>query len=131
MPHHYCPQIRDSPKQACKTLVNLLYTDHPLDDDDDDLNEQDIPSFTTPNLSPPVIDKGKARTPDPVAQTNSAGALSQGISGNIGTSNVPHKPAQQTVGGIRVEMRCVFWFGHSIESHLGIETWVSILLMSP
>ena len=80
-------------------MVNLLYTDHPLDDDDDDLNEQDIPSFTAPNLSPPVVDKGKARTPDPVAQTNSAGALSQGASGNIGTSNVPHKPAQQTVGG--------------------------------
>ena len=131
-PHHY-PRIRDSSKQACKTLFDLLYTDRSLDEDEDDLNEQDIPSFTAPSLSSPVIDKGKARAPDPVAQTSSAGAPSQGVSGNISTSNAPHKPARQTVSGIRVETRCVsfVWFGHSTESHLGIDTRVSTLLMSP
>ncbi|KAN0092970.1 hypothetical protein V8E55_003754 [Tylopilus felleus] len=75
------------------------------DEDDDDLNEQDIPGFTAPGLPSPATDKGKARTLDPVGQTSRAGAPSQGVSGNIGSSNAPQKPARQTVGGIRVETR--------------------------
>ncbi|KAH0833041.1 hypothetical protein J3R83DRAFT_12032 [Lanmaoa asiatica] len=82
-----------------------MYTDRVSDLDDDDLDEQDIPGFTAPGLHSPVIDKGKSRAPDPAAQTSSASVPAQGISGDIGSSNAPHKPARQTVGGIRVETR--------------------------
>lgn len=87
--------------------TDLSCNDRPSDEDDDDLDEQDIPGFTAPGLPSPTIDKGKLRAPDPVAQTSSTSAPAQGISGNIGNSNVPNKPARQTVGGIRVETRYV------------------------
>lgn len=101
-----------------------MYPDRPLDEDDDDLNEQDIPGFTAPGLPSPATDKGKARTLDPVGQTSRAGAPSQGVSGNIGSSNAPQKPARQTVGGIRVETRYVFliWFDCTVGIYLGIAT---------
>ena len=101
--------------------INLMYANRPSDEDDEDLDEQDIPGFTAPGLHSPVIDKGKSRAPDPVGQTNGAGAPAQGISGNINSSNVPHKPARQTVGGVRVETRYVsfVWSGHSTENQLG------------
>ncbi|KAI9567408.1 hypothetical protein HD554DRAFT_999546 [Boletus coccyginus] len=74
-------------------------------EDEDDLNEQDIPGFTAPGLPSPVIDKGKSRAPDPIGQASSTSASAQAVSGNISSSNAPHKPARQTVGGIRVETR--------------------------
>jgi hypothetical protein len=106
-----------------------MYTDRPSDEDEDDLDEQDIPGFTAPGLASPVIDKGKSRAPDPAGQTSGAGAPVLGISGNIDRSNAPHKPARQTVGGIRVETRYVsfVWSGHPSEHQLeyrytGIDT---------
>ncbi|KIJ13443.1 hypothetical protein PAXINDRAFT_170506 [Paxillus involutus ATCC 200175] len=73
------------------------------DEDDDDLDEQDIPGFTAPGLAPPVLDKGKSRATEPLGQPS--GNTAPRVSGNIGRSNGPSNPPRQTVGGIRVETR--------------------------
>ncbi|KAF8843750.1 Yip1-domain-containing protein [Paxillus ammoniavirescens] len=72
-------------------------------DEDDDLDEQDIPGFTAPGLAPPVLDKGKSCAPEQLGQPG--GTTAPGVSGNIGRSNGPSNPPRQTVGGIRVETR--------------------------
>ncbi|KAG5342258.1 hypothetical protein C0989_004102 [Termitomyces sp. Mn162] len=78
-------------------------------DDDDDLNDDDIPGFTHPDLTIPVDKgKGKAREPEQLAPPSNAGgtSLSPGLSGNIGSSvNGTAASSRQTVGGLRVETR--------------------------
>ncbi|KAH7908337.1 hypothetical protein BJ138DRAFT_1157908 [Hygrophoropsis aurantiaca] len=73
-------------------------------DEDDDLDEQDIPGFTHPSLASPAIDKGKGRAPESLNQPL-GGSPPATLSGNIGSSNGLANPARQTVGGIRVETR--------------------------
>ncbi|KIJ66973.1 hypothetical protein HYDPIDRAFT_85061 [Hydnomerulius pinastri MD-312] len=74
-------------------------------DEDDDLDEQDIPGFTIPGLASPAVDKGKSRAPEQLGQPTGNVPPAQGVSGNIGSSNGPANPTRQTVGGIRVETR--------------------------
>ncbi|KAG6841447.1 hypothetical protein C0991_011117 [Blastosporella zonata] len=75
-------------------------------DDDDDLNDDDIPGFTHPGLTSPLDKgKGKAREPEQLAPpSNSAAAPSSPVlSGNIGGSAA--RSARQNVGGVQVEIR--------------------------
>ncbi|KAK0223316.1 hypothetical protein IW262DRAFT_1365860 [Armillaria fumosa] len=81
-------------------------------DDDDDLDEENIPGFTHPSMqSPQIPDKGKgrAREPDQLALPSSNGRVSSPVlSGNIGSSvsgGASRSGARQTVGGINVETR--------------------------
>ncbi|KAG6883746.1 hypothetical protein C0992_007916, partial [Termitomyces sp. T32_za158] len=78
------------------------------DDDDDDLNDDDIPGFTHPVVTPQV-DKGKAKAREPeqlAPPLNASGPSSPGLSGNIGSSvNGTTTSSRQTVGGLRVETR--------------------------
>ncbi|KAH7918961.1 Yip1-domain-containing protein [Leucogyrophana mollusca] len=74
-------------------------------DDDDELDEQDIPGFTHPSLASPSLDKGKGRAPEQLGQPTGSSSPPTGLSGNIGSSNGPANPSRQTVGGIRVETR--------------------------
>ncbi|KAG5651921.1 hypothetical protein H0H81_006936 [Sphagnurus paluster] len=78
------------------------------DDDDEDLDEDDIPGFTHPVLASPVGDKGKARAREPevLAPPTSGRGGSPALSGNIGSSaDGAARPARQTVGGLQVETR--------------------------
>ncbi|KAG6862525.1 hypothetical protein C0995_000073 [Termitomyces sp. Mi166 len=81
-------------------------------DDDDDLNDDDIPGFTHPGLATPVDKgKGKAREPEQLAPPSIAGGTSSSpaLSGNIGSStNGTAGSSRRTVGGVRVETRYVF-----------------------
>ncbi|TFK40162.1 hypothetical protein BDQ12DRAFT_602144 [Crucibulum laeve] len=83
-------------------------------DDDDDLDEENIPGFSHPGMvqSPQFPDKGKgrARVPEQLAPPSSAnGALANpSLSGNIGSLNgqgAPRTATRQTVGGVQVETR--------------------------
>ncbi|KAF8802460.1 Yip1-domain-containing protein [Phlegmacium glaucopus] len=82
-------------------------------DDDDDLNDDDIPGFSHPALATATIpDKGKGRArpePDQLAPPSSSNGrpLSPAVSGNIGSSSqTAQRPAnRQTVGGMQVETR--------------------------
>ncbi|TBU33345.1 Yip1-domain-containing protein [Dichomitus squalens] len=85
----------------------LTSTSQFIEADDDDLDEEAIPSFTHPGLasSPhsPGQDKGKARAPEQLA---SAGAAA--VSGNIGTpvnGAGALQPNRRSVGGVQVETR--------------------------
>ncbi|KAI0058167.1 Yip1-domain-containing protein [Artomyces pyxidatus] len=72
-------------------------------DEDDDLDEDDIPGYS---LSPhsPIPDKGKGRAPDQLAPPS--GSPLPGVSGNIGSSSdASNRPARQTLGGVQVETR--------------------------
>ena len=76
-------------------------------DDDDEFDEENIPSFTHPALaaeSQPLngqVDKGKGRATDQLAPPTT-----NGVSGNIGSSSPDgQRGTRQTVGGIRVETR--------------------------
>ncbi|KAF5381964.1 hypothetical protein D9615_004415 [Tricholomella constricta] len=77
-------------------------------DDDDDLDEDDIPGFTHPGLASPT-DKGKARAREPeqlAPPSSAARGTSSVLSGNIGSSvNGATRPSRQTVGGLQVETR--------------------------
>ena len=82
-------------------------------DDDDDLDEENIPGFSHPAISPTVPGKGKARAHE-VEQLGSPsgdGRLPTPVlSGKIGSSAngaAPAKPSnvRQTVGGMKVETR--------------------------
>ncbi|KAF9468008.1 hypothetical protein BDZ94DRAFT_1246937 [Collybia nuda] len=78
-------------------------------DDDDDLDEDNIPGFSHPTLTEPQ-DKGKARARelDQLAPpSNEPSASSPVLSGNIGSSvnGGPPRPARQMLGGIQVETR--------------------------
>jgi hypothetical protein len=72
------------------------------DDDDDDLDEQDIPGFSAPS---PAVDKGKSREPEQLAKPSAPPTSNQNVSGNIGSNGSSSNSNRQTVGGIRVETR--------------------------
>jgi len=82
-------------------------------DDDDDLDESDIPGFTHPALGEnprsPAVDKGKGRAADQLAPPSGRanGSSSPTLSGNIGsnTNGGGPKSARRTVGGVQVETR--------------------------
>jgi len=83
-------------------------------DDDDDLDEENIPGFSHPALSPqhaPVVDKGKGRanyTPEQLAppSTSIGRPTSPVVSGNIGSSSQSApRGNRQTLGGVQVETR--------------------------
>ncbi|TFK28184.1 Yip1-domain-containing protein [Coprinopsis marcescibilis] len=82
-------------------------------DDDDDVDEDDIPGFAHPSMGDNAsanIDKGKGRAPyqpEQLAPPSAGGRTStQTISGNIGSSAQGGQRAnRQTVGGVRVETR--------------------------
>ena len=85
-----------------------MFTHRKLDDDDD-FDEQDIPAFTPQGVVPGPVDKGKARAPDPHIATTAATQPGPVLSGNIASPNAPNKPNRQTVGGLRVETRWVYY----------------------
>ncbi|PSS36907.1 hypothetical protein PHLCEN_2v1266 [Hermanssonia centrifuga] len=77
-------------------------------DDDDDLDEENIPGFSHPSVatSPqsPYPDKGKGRATEQLATPT--GGSSMPLSGNIGSMpNGPPKSARRMVGGVQVETR--------------------------
>ncbi|OCH95349.1 Yip1-domain-containing protein [Obba rivulosa] len=76
-------------------------------DDDDDLDEEAIPGFSHPVMSPNTgQDKGKARAPEQLAPPSGSGYSGASISGNIGsTTNGGPKSSRRTVGGVQVETR--------------------------
>ncbi|RXW21765.1 hypothetical protein EST38_g4085 [Candolleomyces aberdarensis] len=83
-------------------------------DDDDDLDEDDVPGFTHPSLTPAPatpragVDKGKAASryePEQLAPSSNAASGST-LSGNIGTSSQgAQRSNRQTLGGVQVETR--------------------------
>ncbi|KAH7877205.1 uncharacterized protein C8R40DRAFT_1095239 [Lentinula edodes] len=78
------------------------------DDDDDDFDEENIPGFSHPGMPQlPQSDKGKnrAREPEQLGMPSANGNNSVPLSGNIGSSLGPQRPARQTIGGIQVETR--------------------------
>jgi len=80
-----------------------ISTDDPTHiDDDDDLDDQDIPGFSAPS---PITDKGKSRAPEQLAQPSVMPSLNQNVSGNIASNASASNPNRQTVGGIQVETR--------------------------
>ena len=84
--------------------------------EDEDYDEDALPSFGGEALSP--INKGKQRASEPLASASS-GSNIPSVSGNIGTpangapSNGSSSSSRRTVGGVRVETRSVnkphFW----------------------
>ncbi|KAF8150679.1 hypothetical protein B0H34DRAFT_666210 [Crassisporium funariophilum] len=82
-------------------------------DDDDDLNDDDIPGFSHPGLAQsPVGDKGKGRArmePEQLAppSTSNGRPTSPALSGNIGSSaqGTQRAATRQMVGGVQVETR--------------------------
>jgi len=78
-------------------------------DDDDDLDEEAIPSFSNPALATEADapNKGKSRAQDQLAQPT--GSISPGaVSGNIGSSgggNTNRPSTRRMVGGVQVETR--------------------------
>ncbi|EDR08706.1 uncharacterized protein LACBIDRAFT_297176 [Laccaria bicolor S238N-H82] len=87
------------------------------DDDDDDFDEENIPSFAHPALAsaqspPPLTNKGKGRArfePEQLAPSSANGRPgTSGLSGNIGSSSpqaTGRAATRQTIGGVRVETR--------------------------
>jgi len=78
-------------------------------DEDDDLNDDDIPGFSHPALATATIpDKGKSRAqPEPEQLAPPSSRPGPVVSGNIGSSSqTTSRPAnRQTVGGMQVETR--------------------------
>jgi len=79
-------------------------------DDDDELDEDALPSFTGPSMGGDIADagvKGKARAPEQLAPSSGT-PNAAGVSGNIGsTSGGATAPtgSRRTVGGVQVETR--------------------------
>lgn len=90
--------------QAGKYCLNVksLLTDE-FAPDDDDLDEEALPSFSGPSLPsdnvPNGADKGKGRATD-------ANAISGNIGSSTGATNA-NNGVRRMVGGVRVETRCV------------------------
>ena len=84
-----------------------------FEDEEDDLDEENIPGFSHPTIEPTprstTFDKGKARVPDRLATpTGETSFPRTPVSGNIGSApNGTPKPNRTTIGGVRVETRCV------------------------
>jgi len=101
--------------------------------DDDDLDENDIPGFTHPSMSPQT-DKGKSRARQPeqlAAPSGSAGGSSSpGLSGNIGSSGDTNRPNRRTVGGVQVETRCVM-YAHCMLAYIPIDCSPDIRVLIP
>ena len=81
-----------------------------LSDDDDDLDEENIPGFSHPAVvsspQPPVVDKGKGRATDQLATPTGGDYSRSQLSGNIGSAqNNPSSASRRTVGGVQVETR--------------------------
>jgi len=84
-------------------------------DDDDDLDDEDIPGFSHPSMSTvntpaPNVSKGKGRAPDQLATPTGHGSgngnvSSPRLSGNIGSSSQAARPTRHSVGGVQVESR--------------------------
>ncbi|KAF8239730.1 Yip1-domain-containing protein [Tricholoma matsutake] len=74
-------------------------------DDDDDLDEDNLPGFSIG--PPPDKGKGRAHAPEQLAPpSNNAGASSPVLSGRIGgPANGAPPTTRQTVGGVQVETR--------------------------
>jgi hypothetical protein len=93
--------------------MSLRSADYFLVDEDDDLNDDDIPGFSNPALATPTIpDKGKSRAhPEPEQLAPPSSRLVPAVSGNIGSSSqTTSRPAnRQTVGGMQVETRWVLF----------------------
>ena len=91
--------------------MSLGSADYFVVDDDDDLNDDDIPGFSHPALATATIpDKGKSRAqPEPEQLAPPSSRPGPAVSGNIGSSSrATSRPAnRQTVGGMQVETRCV------------------------
>ncbi|KAG5646958.1 hypothetical protein DXG03_001681 [Asterophora parasitica] len=90
------------------SLCRILRSPRPADDDDE-LDEDDIPGFTHPGLaSPPDKGKARAREPEQLAPpSNGARGSSPVLSGNIGSSANGARPSRQNIGGLQVETRYV------------------------
>lgn len=95
---------------ACSVIMRAV------DDDDDDLDEENIPGFSHPGFSQsPVADKGKSRAtfiPDQLASATASNARPQpspAVSGNIGTTSqgTTRTTNRQTLGGVQIETRSV------------------------
>jgi hypothetical protein len=97
-----CVATRECSKRPHINFVSSVSKD----DSDDDLNDEDIPSFggvSTPLL--PTPDKGKGRAPQNLP---SPGLPPPPVSGNIGTpGNAPRNSTRQSFGGVNVETRYV------------------------
>jgi len=78
-----------------------------LDDDDDDIDESAIPTFSHPTMRPntPPLNKGKSRAPEQLALPATSAPPNQ-LSGNIGTPvGGTSRGARRDIGGIQVESR--------------------------
>lgn len=81
-------------------------------DDDDDLDESALPSFSGPSMGGDIADvgvKGKARAPEQLAPPSGTSSAA-GLSGNIGSISggaaaAAAKGSRRTVGGVQVETR--------------------------
>jgi hypothetical protein len=95
-------------------LCLIIQSSQSTPDDDDDLDEENIPGFSHPALSPqhsPMVDKGKGRatyTPEQLAPptTSNDRPTPPVVSGNIGSPshNAP-RGNRQMLGGVQVETR--------------------------
>ncbi|KAF5391621.1 hypothetical protein D9757_002407 [Collybiopsis confluens] len=77
-------------------------------DDDDDFDEEDITGFSHPGMpQSPQPDKGKsrARETEQLAMPSANATSSVPLSGHIGSSSGPSRPARHTIGGVQVETR--------------------------
>ncbi|KAI0783658.1 Yip1-domain-containing protein [Abortiporus biennis] len=76
-------------------------------DDEDDLDDEDIPGFSHPGFAATptsATNKGKTRASEQLAEPSGSVPRTP-LSGNIGTPTGPPKPTRSTVGGLRVERR--------------------------
>lgn len=78
-------------------------------DDDDELDESALPSFSGPSMGGDIADvgvKGKARAPEQLAPPSGTSSAA-GLSGNIGSisGGAAAKGSRRTVGGVQVETR--------------------------
>ena len=101
-----------SPRSAVRQPLATIDAMMTNNDDDDDLDEDNIPGFSHPGLASPLSPnnkgKGRAREPEQLAQPSGQnGSVPSGLSGNIGSASGGNGPrsARQTVGGIQVETR--------------------------
>ena len=94
-----------------------------LSDDDDELDEENIPGFSHPALAvdSPVQQKGKGRATEQL-DLPTGHVSSPRLSGNIGSSNNRSPRAtRHAVGGVQVETRYI-----TMSYHLSVDTHGSL-----